>query len=343
MVLLAKNKKTYYNLYLNIVMYFLLNLIIFFIVKNDVKKNEVLINSSVWTSVIYFICYVHNTFILKKLLINNKKIFLYLLTIPFFVLLSTVVIFYTTTFVNKNFVYIPKDDNDTFLGHLIMILFWLPVSSAFYLAMRSFIERAERKSLENEKLKIEIDFLKNQINPHFFFNTLNNLYGLTLEKSPKAPEMIIQLSDLMRYNIYESLVERIFLEKELQIIKDYIELKKCCFENFKYTLKTEISDENSKIAPKILINFVENSFKHGVERNVQNPFIDIYLSSSANEIKFILKNNFPLEDSGKISSGIGLENVKKQLGLIYPRKHMLKINVENDIFLVELLITNNER
>lgn len=244
-------------------------------------------------------------------------------------------------YINSHLVYIPEDGNDTFVSNIIMVVFWLPISSAFYLAMRSFIERSEKKAIETEKLKTEIDFLKSQINPHFFFNTLNNLYGLTLEKSSKAPEMILQLSDLMHYNIYDSSADKIFLVKEIKSIENYIELKKICLENFKYTLNTEISDENIKIAPKILINFIENSFKHGVERNVKNSFIDISIKSNSNEIKFVVKNNFPIEDSHKISSGIGLENVKKQLTLLYPEKHIIQTNVENDIYAVELIINTN--
>lgn len=323
-------------IYINIIILIILNTAIFFITYNDVKKIEVIINSSIWTTMIFFICFIHNTFLLKKLLVVDKKNIRYLFILPFFILLSTLIMYYTTRYVNQHLVYIPEDENDTIFAHFIMLLFWLPISSAFYLAMRSFIERREKRNIETEKLKMEISFLKSQINPHFFFNTLNNLYGLALENSPKTPEMIIKLSELMHYNTYESAAESVSIEKEINCIETYVELKKMSLTDFSCTIEKVIFDESIKIAPKILINYVENAFKHGAEKGLTNAFIEISITTQDKKLIFSIKNNYMEEGEVSKSYGIGLENAKKQLSLIYPGKYALDVQNGKGVFKVIL-------
>lgn len=176
------------------------------------------------------------------------------------------------------------------------------------------------KSLKNEKAKAELQLLKSQINPHFFFNTLNNLYGLTVEKSDKAPEVVLKLGDMMRYTIYEGKEERVPIQDEIQYLENYIELHK-----IRYQKNVQVHFINSvisdfQIAPLLYIILVENAFKHGVETLIENAYIFIEIEEAGNSVSFTIENNFDraMQDN---RVGIGLENLKKRLELIYPNKY----------------------
>ncbi|ANQ51458.2 sensor histidine kinase [Flammeovirga sp. MY04] len=176
------------------------------------------------------------------------------------------------------------------------------------------------KSLKNEKAKAELQLLKSQINPHFFFNTLNNLYGLTVEKSDKAPEVVLKLGDMMRYTIYEGKEERVPIQDEIQYLENYIELHK-----IRYQKNVQVHFINSvisdfQIAPLLYIILVENAFKHGVETLIENAYIFIEIEETGNTVSFSIENNFDraMQDN---RVGIGLDNLKKRLELIYPNKY----------------------
>lgn len=177
------------------------------------------------------------------------------------------------------------------------------------------------KSLKNEKAKAELQLLKSQINPHFFFNTLNNLYGLTVEKSDKAPEVVLKLGDMMRYTIYEGKEEKVIIHDEIQYLENYIELHKIRYQkNVQvHFIKSVVSD--FKIAPLLYIILLENAFKHGVETLVENAYIFIEFEEIGNSVQFSIENNFD-----KVMSdhrvGIGLDNLRKRLDLIYPDKYI---------------------
>lgn len=183
----------------------------------------------------------------------------------------------------------------------------------------SFSRYKEFKQLKNEKAKAELQLLKNQINPHFFFNTLNNLYGLTVEKSDKAPEMILKLSEMMRYTIYEGKEDFVALNSEITYLTNYIELHK-----IRYQKKVNISFDldakhNHKIAPLLFIILLENAFKHGVEGLTEDAYISMKLKTTDDDIRFSVENNFDLTKN--VTSGIGLNNLKQRLKLMYPNKH----------------------
>ncbi len=192
------------------------------------------------------------------------------------------------------------------------------------------------KMLKADKAKAELTLLKNQIDPHFFFNTLNNLYGLAVEKSDRAPEMILKLSDMMRYTIYEGQADFVDLNDELHYLEDYIELHK-----IRYQKKVDISFTKDiqaahKIAPLLLIVPLENAFKHGVERLSENAFIELDIKTTATSIVYRIQNNF--ESQEERSRGIGLANLKKRLTLIYPNQHQLDITIKGDTYTLRLEI-----
>lgn len=187
------------------------------------------------------------------------------------------------------------------------------------------------KALESKKTKAELSLLKNQINPHFFFNTLNNLYGLTVEKSDDAPNVVLKLSDMMRYTIYMSKEDFVPLKDEVEYLKNYIELHK-----IRYQKKVDIQFTYSnltdyQITPLLYIIALENAFKHGAEKLTENAYIHINISTNNGTIIFKIENNFEKLES-KQDFGIGLDNLKQRLQLLYPKKHKLIIESNNSVY-----------
>ena len=185
---------------------------------------------------------------------------------------------------------------------------------------------------KNERTKAELKLLKSQVNPHFFFNTLNNLYGLTVEKSDKAPEVVLKISDMMRYTIYEGQKETVPIEEELEYLQGYIELHRIRYhKNVSINFQHQIHETGYKVTPLLFIILLENAIKHGVETLTENAFINIQLIAGSNKILFAIENNF---DSEQISEerGIGLQNLKRRLELLYPGKHRLLLTNENNVF-----------
>jgi LytS/YehU family sensor histidine kinase len=188
-----------------------------------------------------------------------------------------------------------------------------------------------RQQLEHKNMQSELQFLKSQINPHFFFNTLNSLYSLTLKKSDLAPEIVIKLSDMMRYMLYECNEKKVKLSNEILYLQNYLDLEKLR-QGSSIDIKMDIKGvtEDKYIAPLLLIPFLENAFKHSVHTNQENKkFVFIQLIIDKKDLYFSITNNkslpaFPLENLSMVG-GIGLENVNRRLKLIYPNRHTLNI------------------
>src|SRR5438067_10078521 len=176
-----------------------------------------------------------------------------------------------------------------------------------------------QQQLRIEKQAAELNYLRSQTNPHFLFNTLNNIYSLARDKSDLAPESILRLSKILRFMLYETNGDYICIEQELKIINDYIALEKLRYDdslhvNFKY----EIEDLKQPLPPLLLMPLVENAFKHGVSETRNQPFVDIHLSANQKLLQFFVKNSteaFPKE--WIVKENIGLSNLRRQLELLY--------------------------
>ena len=207
-------------------------------------------------------------------------------------------------------------------------------SSGIMLAIkfgRSELRNKEReKELIKEKLSTELKLLRNQINPHFLFNSLNNIYALSRKKSNDAPEAIIKLSDLLSFMLYESGKETIAIHEEMNFLKDYIELQKIRY-NDKLTLEISenIDNQNEQISPLLFIPLVENAFKHGVEENTENSFIHIKIDLKNRNLLFEIENNFEGNNHKKEKENIGLVNIKRQLELLYSEHNFEVIKTES--------------
>jgi two-component system LytT family sensor kinase len=191
------------------------------------------------------------------------------------------------------------------------------------------LQKVEHDKLEAElKLKeSELKLLKGQIQPHFLFNTLNNLYLLALEKSDKTPDLVLRLSEMLSYITYDCSAEKIPLDKEIEFINSFIELEKIRYETCNIFLKISGNTQNYQIAPMILHTFIDNSFKHGAEKDKDNPVIKFNLTMNDNLLTFSAENSKKNEnDQQRKTEGIGIINAMKRLNLIYPDRHELIIN-----------------
>ncbi|KAA8475717.1 histidine kinase [Arcticibacter tournemirensis] len=207
----------------------------------------------------------------------------------------------------------------------------------FGLAIKLFKLLLERR---NAALEAELNFLKGQIHPHFLFNTLNNLYGLTLSGSDQSPQMVLKLSGILRYMLYECNTDRIELQKEVQMISAYIELEKIRYgERLDVQFSVNGDYDNIEISPLLILPFVENAFKHGTSEQVGNCWINIDLQLQNRRLKLKVSNSKPepAEHPADPSEGsIGLKNVKKRLELLYPDAYKLKLFDEGELFLAVL-------
>lgn len=191
--------------------------------------------------------------------------------------------------------------------------------------------------LKNEKAKTELMLLKSQVNPHFFFNMLNNLYGLVGTDAKKGQELILKLSDMMRYSIYEGEKDIVTLKEEVEYLKNYIELHKMRYhKNIDINFNCQIEDDY-KVMPLLFIILLENAFKHGVERLRNNAYVNINMSTIENEIQFTVENNFDNTEN-RTEPGIGLKNLKRRLELAYPNKHKLSFSTVENVYKVQLIL-----
>jgi sensor histidine kinase YesM len=206
----------------------------------------------------------------------------------------------------------------------------------------SFNRKQQRLlKLEEEKKSMELKVLKNQLNPHFLFNTLNNLYTLTLKKDDKAPEVIAKLSEILDFVLYRCNEDFVSIEKEITLIENYIALEKLRYNENRLNISfTKDIQENNKISPLIILTFIENAFKHGVINETEKAVIRMNLQTKKQQIIFSIENTKPQNETARRSdkSQIGLENVRKQLDLLYPKKHQLDIEETQTKFTIKLCL-----
>ena len=256
-----------------------------------------------------------------------------------------------STLIRENFYEIvtgsaPKEygSYDHVVTMLILVAGMVPVAifkiSSWLKKDRELRENTERAKLETElKLKeAELNILRSQIHPHFLFNTLNNLYSLALEKSDRTPELIIKLSDMLSYVTYDATQEKVPLHKEVDFLMNYISLERIRYDD-DLDLECDLDEvtENILIPPMILHTFVENSFKHGSKDGKGNFWIKINLGLKGQWLNFSISNSKGMSIE-KSDPGIGIENVKKRLQLIYPGKYQLSVSGIDDVFSVVLNI-----
>ena len=239
----------------------------------------------------------------------------------------------------------PMSRNYVFV--LILVYLIVLLVSFVYLLNHNFQTESKNKELQNKILGTqlqlkdqELQFLKKQIHPHFLFNTLNTIYGFALKQSKDTPDIILKLSNLLDYILYQVNKPKVSLEEEILHLKEYIDLERIRFQDtLKVSFLNENIDDQKKVPPMLLIPFVENAFKHG---NLIDGYlrIDVKITMDNNTLQFHIKNTVKSEEAPNKMPGIGMENIKKRLDLIYPKNYKLSVKTENNWYIVDLLIEN---
>lgn len=233
------------------------------------------------------------------------------------------------------------------LGYILLCAFYLLCTSALLIALY-MIRYGIRQQRLNQQLVIanqavELKSLKDQINPHFLFNTLNNLYGLTRQNPEKAGEVVMRLSQLMHYMLYEGNLPRVPLRKEIAYLENYLELERIRYgDGLHLSLIVTGPTERVQMAPLLLLPFVENAFKHGLSRQLGDAWLQIQLTVSDQELVFKVENSKPESPVPAPVTGLGLPNVAKRLTLIYPGRHRLRQLDGGDSFLTTLTLELTE-
>ncbi len=223
---------------------------------------------------------------------------------------------------------------------IFQLLFYAAIGTSYRLISDRMKEDEQVKEQENERLKSELSFLRSQISPHFMFNVLNSVVSLSRRKPEMVEPVVVKLSELMRYMIYETNDSIVPISKELAYLESYIDLQKIRFgDDIQIDFKHELGPKSSQIEPMLLIPFVENAFKHGVGF-IENPTIEIELKDSATELYFKVANKkgASINEIKDESSGIGLANVKRRLELLYPTNHRLEVLDSGSDFIISLTI-----
>lgn len=339
MALFDKSKNRIGLIYHILVWVILFYLYIHFI-QNFIPLKQAIVQVSVYLIFIACIFYLHTYFLVPRFF-NKKKIFWYIAAIVLLLLISAAannlykqhfeIAFSTITNGRK----VPGHSNYILSGTISTLM----ISFIAWFIIKYKAQAQQKNELEAQKNSAELAMLKSQINPHFLFNTLNNIYALSLAKAePVVSEMILSLSEINRYMLYETEPEYVPLNKEVAYLKSYIELEKLRCENIsniRFSVSQEI--EHVKISPLLLIPFVENAFKHSRIADESGAWIDINLSFKNNLLVFTCENSVPVAAFKKDkTSGIGLENVKRRLLILYPNKHELSISQPDYKYIVDL-------
>lgn len=302
-----------------------------------------------------WLCVVLQYYMLVYLVSNYARrplILLPGLALFYFVLFTC---YYYLSYVVKHYFGLP-DDYSGSINHFEKMPYWKAlfhpgtffhlmfiIERAFYpLAVRLLIEIYRRQlrsaRLQQQYMKLEMDFLKSQVNPHFLFNVLNSIYSLTEEESPRAARIVQQLSGMMRYSLYETADQVVSLSKELEFIRNYVELEQ--LRNSKrLNLEAgfpESTDHSLQIAPFILITFVENAFKHGVQNSAGKCWVKLKISLRGNTLNLSISNSKPAAPPLSVG-GLGLANVRKRLNTLYPR-HRLTVSDQEGQYEVILVL-----
>ncbi len=223
---------------------------------------------------------------------------------------------------------------------LVAVIAMLIGGGIFIYYLHSTKSRKREIDLMHQSIEFEMKFLKSQINPHFLFNALNNIYALSIIKSEKTPDMILKLSDMLRFTLYESENKKVKVGREIDYIVNFIEFQKIKMDS-EPNIKVDISNCNKElmIEPMLLIPFIENSFKHGNINDTKKGWLQVEIKTLGPMLIFQVSNSLPSIAINKdVVGGIGVENVRKRLGMLYPDRYELNIDTSDSSFRVFMKI-----
>ena len=242
----------------------------------------------------------------------------------------------------------PYRDSNFWYGLLAGVRGGMTVGGLFLaivIAKNLFRQQELLLKTQQEKLAAELEALKAQVHPHFLFNTLNNLYALTRRQAPEAPNVVLRLSNLLSYVLYECNAPEVPLNQEIQFLKNYVALEQLRYgDRLDVSLNFTGDIHGQKIAPLLLIPFLENAFKHGTSEQLDQSWISLNLAVEGHTLTFqLLNSRDPDGDETHLLGGIGLQNVRKRLDLLYPDRHDLRVQADADTFMVTLKLELSEQ
>ena len=265
--------------------------------------------------------------------INTKKRTLIVVIAIITALIPILITFFELITTDKQSV-IFLENYPTSIGILVLLYYLLLIILGVFWFTKQIISLIK---LKNEKAKTELLHLKSQVNPHFFFNTLNNIYGLVGTDAKKAQKLILKLSDMMRYSIYEGEKDLVTLKEEVDYLMNYIELHKMRYHK-EIDVQFDVQIEGEyKVMPLLFIILLENAFKHGIENLSEDAYIHFNMKAKNNEVFFEIENNFDVSQP-KEDKGIGLKNLKRRLELVYPQKHILTFFSRENVYKAQLTL-----
>lgn len=336
--------KKHLHYYLQASIWLAYGLLLVLAMNRNFTLNDALLKSLIIISIHMGLFYLNSNVLIPRL-ITNKKTWLYILN----VIIIFFVLFIFFNWFEKQF--IPEDISEVnrarmemqknrplniprqlfrarLVAEILGLLIILVISSAYSVTKISRKKERDDELVKSEKLQSEMKFLKSQINPHFLFNALNNIYSLTLTGSEQSSDMILKLSDMLRYILYECNESHVPIENEWKYIQNYIEFQKLKSKD-ELNIRVEFNNESpgALIVPMILIPFVENAFKHSRVEDAENGWVTLSLNNKVREIIFQVENSIPQQKHNKDDvGGIGLDNVKRRLDLTYGKSQDLIIN-----------------
>ena len=326
-------------------LFWLLYILGFYTVSTKYNVNTVIpystfITTAAQIGLVYFIRY----YLFNKYYLNGKPMLFTILALSSILYFIPIVWMIAMLLFNINVTF-----SGLFTIHILMVYIVTMVLAFISISVTLLLEKEreknERVKYEREKKEMELFALKNQIDSHFLFNTLNNIYGLALKKSDQTPKGILLLSEILSFVIYETKNDYYPLSKEIQLINNYIELERMRYsDSFSIDFQANDISEDSYVTPLIIFTFLENSFKHGISKTMHNPWVKIRLKSSVSEIFFEIENSVPenYENSDQNwNKGIGLENIRRRLSLLYPQMHSLITRRDEKSFYVGLTLFKN--
>ncbi|MEP5612248.1 MAG: histidine kinase [Cyclobacteriaceae bacterium] len=289
------------------------------------------------------VIYLNYFWLMPKFLLNDKTRQYVILTILSILIASFLHRLLMFSFINE-LIFPGWDQGSFWQGYKFLRAGMIITSPMIFLIGLTVIYRlvdSQKKLAEisEERTKTELQYLKNQINPHFFFNTLNSLYGLALKKSDQTPNVVMKLSELMSYMLYDTDQTGVALSKEINYIKNYIELEEVRFEGrFKCNLQVDGDIDNLLIPPMILLPFVENAFKHGVNTSSEGAWINVLIRGGKKELMFEVENSIGKSSEEEKKGGLGIQNVVRRLQLLFEDNYSLNYGRSGQKYSVQLTI-----
>lgn len=360
---MTDNKRQLFRIGLNIGM---IVMILFFTLSNTrtyvslhpEKATGLYVHTILFNSIVLFAIVINNRYLIPQLLFHKKRI-LYFLSSAFLLIIATVM---SSIYVRYLFGAYPGSELGNFTLFAIDLelrsdpfvevyfitfvhtLLFLTGSAIAFIIRHLFIRNKDLQLTKEEQLKAELNTLKAQVNPHFLFNMMNSIYSLSLNRSDEAPATILKLSEILRYNLYETANNFVPLSKELHIIRTYLALERMRSEHpGSITFQNDIRSGGIMIAPMLILPIVENAFKHGIDSDISQGYVIMRAYENSEYFIFECSNSYKNKGQQSGNSGLGLKNLRRRLQLIYPGKHILEINKTATTFEVALQIKiNNE-